>query len=637
MINGAWRRVSDELGRILELPEADRATALLRLAEEDPELASEVEELLAYEAVGAEAGESALALERIGEYKLIEEIGRGGTSVVYSARKNGLDRVVALKLILSRPEATTQGGAYRREQAALARLRHPSIVTLLDGGLTDGGLPYLVLERVQGVRIDEYCRTACRSAQDVALVFLKLVEALAAAHAIGIVHRDLKPSNVLVEPSGLPRLLDFGLAKVPKMQFTATSVGMTLAFASPEQIQGHTTTSASDVYSLGVMLFGLLTQRSPYGEDQSNLLRFMETVCEREIAPPERYAFPGAAAKPDAALNRILDRCVRKSERDRYPAANELAEDLRRWLRDGSSYPGFHFRLPWRLRLSGPVLLTAGLLLTAVVGWGIRTESAKRAQATESHRQTMERLVQAVMAVIDEDSDGPAAMRPTRRALLQETMASLRALEQGGGSDNMQYQLGVVHEQMSRRAGSTDEGIRETLEAQRYYFRLHERAPEKPAYRVALARNYVRMAELYEAAKDYSGRSSALQEARRYARTLAGDSTAEPLVQLIERREAAATLWTSREHMRGDRWRDDLMIAMDVGGVAEAERRNGLLPDAERSYRAAREALAKADRAAAQGLDPSWNLEARIKKLRELAMGISQRKMQSGGLESGQQ
>ncbi len=642
MTDRSWRQVSDELGRILELPESDRPTALLQLGEADALLASEVVGLLAYETDRSGADEVPLTLDRINEYHLIEEIGRGGTSVVYAATKDGLDRVVALKLILTRAETTARSSAYRREQGALALLRHPSIVSLLDGGLTDGGLPYLVLERVRGVRIDEYCRTSCNSAEEVVGVFLKLAEAVGAAHAIGIVHRDIKPSNVLVEESGLPRLLDFGVAKVPTQENTTTLAAMTLAFASPEQIKGVPTTRASDVYSLGVLLFELLTQRSPYRMEPSNLLGFFEAVCEEEVEEPARYAFSGAAANANAALNRILNRCLQKDPEERYQTANQLADDVRRWRRDGSSAAS---SMNWRIRLfrvglrrhlpfSLPLVIGAGVLLAVAAVWLIKNDAANKTQIAiidENHRRTTERLIKAVLVEIDAANDVPGSLAPTRRALLIETMASLRSLEQSGGGEGMLYEFGVVHEQMSRKTGSEYEGIRETLEAQRYYFRLHGAAPEKALYKVALARNYLRMAELYEAAKDYSGMNSALREARRYAKTLAGDATSAALVELIERREAAGTLWTTRQYMKYDHQRDEFTMIADFGWVAETERRNGLWADAERSYRTGRRALAAASARAFDELklaERKGDLGQRIAKLRELSFQLSMKNMQ---------
>src|ERR1700752_4619859 len=207
---------------------------------------------------------------RIGRYRIVDEVGRGGMGAVFAAvRDDGqFEQKVAVKIILSGLNTDTIARRFRNERQILASLEHPNIARLLDGGMSDDGLPFYVMEFIEGEPIDDYCRTHDLTLHARLDLFRQVCAAVSYAHRRLIVHRDIKPSNILVTPAGEVKLLDFGIAKVVSQtngdeRGTATQLGlMTPAYASPEQFRGEQVTTATDTYSLGVVLYRLLTGRS---------------------------------------------------------------------------------------------------------------------------------------------------------------------------------------------------------------------------------------------------------------------------------------------------------------------------------------------------------------------------------------
>src|SRR5262245_1309486 len=280
---GRWKQVEALFAQASELPEPDRAK-FLDTACGDVELREEVRSLLANtqgsgaalrDVVGAAAAlyaDSRAHVGRlIGPYRLSEQIGVGGMGMVFRAERDDAEfrRTVAVKIMqheLASPDAVAR---FRDERQILAELDHPAIVRLLDGGTTDGGLPYLVMELVSGTPITQYARERALSLRERVELIRQVCLALASAHAKRIVHRDIKPSNVLVTADGSPKILDFGIAKLVGSEASRearTRTGaalLTPEYASPEQARGESVTAASDVYSLGAVLFELLAGRPP--------------------------------------------------------------------------------------------------------------------------------------------------------------------------------------------------------------------------------------------------------------------------------------------------------------------------------------------------------------------------------------
>jgi serine/threonine-protein kinase len=329
----------------------------------DDSLRAEVERLLAAEAGAEDRLRGVLAsavpplpteeASRIGPYRLIHELGRGGMGSVWLAERADAEYVdrVAIKLI--RADAASPGLVRRflSERQILANLKHPNIARLLDGGTTDDGRPYLVMEYIEGEPIDSYCDRHRLAVTDRIALVRQICAALQFAHTNLIVHRDIKPGNILVTSDGVPRLLDFGIAKIldpATMPHGVAETGtglrlMTPAYASPEQIRGDGVTTASDVYSIAVVLYELLTGRLPYRTEDAQPHDLARVILETQPERPSTAVTAGAPVERNVTLQRLrrqlegdLDNillvALRKEPERRYASVEQFAADLGRHL-----------------------------------------------------------------------------------------------------------------------------------------------------------------------------------------------------------------------------------------------------------------------------------------------------------------
>jgi serine/threonine protein kinase/tetratricopeptide (TPR) repeat protein len=245
--------------------------------------------------------------QHVGAYRVIREIGRGGMGAVYLAERadHAFQRQVAIKVIKRGMDTDFILRRFQQERRILAALDHPHIARLLDGGATGGGQPYFVMEYIEGQPLYEYCDTRRMGVRERLRLFCRVCEAVEYAHQNQVVHRDIKPSNILVPASGVPKLFDFGIAKLLDPELTSDTAPqtatamrmMTIEYASPEQVQGLPVTFLSDVYSLGVLLYELLTGHRPYSFGNHSLHEAVRAICEEQ---PERPSV--AIARPDNLL-----------------------------------------------------------------------------------------------------------------------------------------------------------------------------------------------------------------------------------------------------------------------------------------------------------------------------------------------
>jgi eukaryotic-like serine/threonine-protein kinase len=397
-----FRQVEALFQAALGVPSDDLARWLDDACGEDGDLRREVAELLsAHEEAtgflevpsspghpGEEADPTAL---RLGAYRLVHPLGEGGTSTVYLAVRadDAYQQRVAVKVLrtsfagLEGMGGTSGTERFRRERQILAGLDHPYIARLLDGGTTPEGTPYLVMEYVEGVPIDQYCAEHNLTVDQRLELFLRVLTAVQFAHQSLVIHRDLKPGNILVRADGVPKLLDFGIAKLlnPELagQVDPTRADLLLLtpnYASPEQIQGRPVTTASDVYSLGILLYRLLTGQLPQAvTGLGSVQEIVEAVCTTEPRLPSRAAaglLEGTVARRlRGDLDHILLKALAKDPAQRYPTVAALADDLERHrvgkpvsVRCGSpAYRFGKFVLRHRWRVAAAVTLVA-LLLT---------------------------------------------------------------------------------------------------------------------------------------------------------------------------------------------------------------------------------------------------------------------------------
>ncbi len=397
MTHGAdtLRRLSSLLDEALVLDERQRETWLQQLAGADADLAALLRGLLERDAMVAtaeflpklpiEPREEVAAGGTIGPYRLERALGRGGMGEVWLASRadGALRRNVALKL----PHVTWAPGfaeRFARERDILAALEHPHIARLYDAGVDPRGRPYMALEYVPGVPIDEYCRARPLAIDARLRLLLQVADAVAFAHARLVVHRDLKPSNILVTPQGEARLLDFGIAKLLEGDVAretaltrAAGRALTLDYASPEQIRGDPIGTASDVYSLGVVAFEILAGAHPYRRRDATPAQIEQVIMSADVPRASDVAAdPVVKRALRGDLDAILNKALKKQVHERYPTIDAFAQDLRRTLAgegvaaraDTLAYRASRFASRHRIPLAVGTAIAAAFAIALGVG-----------------------------------------------------------------------------------------------------------------------------------------------------------------------------------------------------------------------------------------------------------------------------
>lgn len=417
-----WQRLQELFHAASDVDPAERTAFLAAVCPDDEELRrqalslvmaveAENDSIAGWVAAGAANMQQSLEPEpgaRIGPYQVERAIGAGGMGSVYLASRadDQFRKQVAIKLMsrgLATPELVRR---FRAERQILATLDHPNVARLLDGGVSGAGVPYVVMEYVDGLAIDEYCDRHQLSINERLGLFRAVCDAVQYAHRNLIVHRDIKPGNILVTADGIPKLLDFGIAKILKPEAAQVTVAVTRAverlltpeYASPEQVLGETITTASDVYSLGVLLYRLLSGRQPFVLTDQSPAAWERLLCEAEPDLPSQAARSLGNLQAARALSGDLDTIIlmalRKEPARRYASVEQLSEDIRRHL-DGfpviARRDTFRYRSGKFLRRNkGTVLLGAALFLV-VVGFAISMAVVNKRVAAERDVANRER------------------------------------------------------------------------------------------------------------------------------------------------------------------------------------------------------------------------------------------------------
>ena len=403
-----WALLQEVVNAAADLEGPERETYLTDACHGQPQLRARADSLLgalsttestffsaAISAAATDALEEDLPVSgaRVGSYRIQSVIGRGGMGVVYEAfRDDDQYRMrVAIKVVASGLFSRKLMQRFRNERQILANLDHPNIARLLDGGATEGGLPYVVMEFVDGIPLTDYCYKNELSIRQKLQLMVRVAGAVQYAHQKLIVHRDLKPGNILVTEHGEPKLLDFGIAKLLDLnseypsEALTTEMGhlMTPEYASPEQVRDEPITTATDVYQMGVMLFQLLSGQLPFKASKSGP-RFELQICERQ--PPK----PGI----NNDLDRVILKALEKDPARRYASAADFAADIERYL-DGypvQARPASWSYISWRFIrrhkfAALTVLLFFILLTTATIEMAVLTRRA-RVEASTANQVT---------------------------------------------------------------------------------------------------------------------------------------------------------------------------------------------------------------------------------------------------------
>ncbi len=535
----ARERVEALFLEALDLDATGRRRLLEAAGREDPGLPDEVASLLAaHDRPGplADLPEEERPLggrfpERLGPYRIVRLLGEGGMGVVLLAIREAEDfeQTVALKLVRGRFVDPLLARRFQEERRILARLEHPGIARLIDGGVLDDGQPYYAMEFVHGEDLLAWADRRSLGVRERVELFVRVCEAVHAAHGQLVVHRDLKPSNILVTPHGQPKLLDFGIAKSLEGEAEGkTQLWVTPAYASPEQLAGDRVTAATDVYALGVLLCELLSGFRPYRTADLPAARLSRVVAETPARPPSELAERGlpragsdegleratvdasAAARRQspAQLGRVLRgdldtivlTAVAKEPGRRYDSARRLAEDLRRWL-DGRpiearrATPGYRMRK--FLGRNRAASLAAALFVVALVGgMGATLWQAREARAARDVAQAQAARAGQVTALVTELFRlGDPTRAPEDTLGIRQVLADGVARVEATLADDPELQATLFLElaQIHRNLGMLDEagGLADRAVA------LRARVdPDGPGHADALGRRALLSAEL---------------------------------------------------------------------------------------------------------------------------------------------
>jgi len=456
------QRAEEVLAQLLDVEEPERVSALDRLCANHPAVAAEVQRLLdcipaaesffARFASGRDQDGSPLEGRRVGAYRITGELGRGGMGAVYRAERDDgqFVRQVAVKFVSVLAAGSDVWRRFEREKRILAGLLHPNIAQLLDAGVSEDSMPYIVMELVQGTPIDVYCRARELSVPARIRLFQQVCDAIAFIHRNLIVHHDIKPGNILVTPEGVPKLLDFGISRVlpaagEEGEVTAPQRRlMTLHYSSPEQVRGEPVSTSSDIYTLGLLLYELLAGRPVHSLSGSSTEDILRQILEKDPPPPK--------AGPD--IDQVVMKAISKAPSERYASARELAADLENYLEGRpvtAVQPTNLYRLgKWVRRHRAPVaagVLVALTLIAAggVVVWQMRVARRERAIAQQRFND-VRKLANSILFEFHDGVSKLAGATEVRRLMAARSLEYLDSLANDSRGDlGLQLELASAY------------------------------------------------------------------------------------------------------------------------------------------------------------------------------------------------
>lgn len=564
-----WPRVKELFSAALALDAPSRSSFLDSECEQDDGLRGEVLALLAaHESSGnfiqqpvfVDAGfitgdetdpSGAIVGQQIGSYKVVRELGRGGMGTVYLAARadESFYKQVALKIIKRGMDSDAIVKRFVMERQILANLDHPNIARLIDGGTTAEGLPYFVLEYVEGTNLKSYCDEHTLNTSERLNLFRRVCDAVAFAHQNLIVHRDLKPSNIIITEDGTPKLLDFGIAKLLSGASSAEgtmTIGRVLTpeYASPEELRGLPVNTRSDVYSLGVLLYELLIGRRPFifetrsPEDAARLITSTQPLkpsvaltqvdASRQIGEAEHHSPTPEeiACTRDASIDKlrrrltgdldnILLKALRKEPERRYASVQEFSEDIRRHLKglpvlarpDTFSYRASKFVNRHKAGVAAAAIVVLTLIsATAITSWQARVARQERAKAERRFRDVRNLTNSFLFEFHDSIADLSGATK-AREMVVKKAQEYLDSLAQEAGDDrDLLWELSTAYLKLGdvqgrpgfSRTGDTGSALQsyeKSLETRRHLVALQ---PDNAEYQLGLAITLSRFGPLFQ-------------------------------------------------------------------------------------------------------------------------------------------
>lgn len=510
-----WTQVKDAIEQALSLSGDERLAFLGKL---DPGVRDEVESLLRFEDRSADLMQlSAVEFSKdfiadddvsldgtvIGPYRTVRELGMGGMGAVYLAERvdGKFQQRVALKLLKREMNTAALRRHFEQEREILASLEHPNIARLLSAGTSDDNIPFIAMEYVDGLPIDEYCNQNSLGLDERLELFRTVCSAVDFAHRNLVIHRDLKPSNILVTNDGVPKLLDFGISKIVSKEYenadsaTITKMGvMTPSYASPEQLKGESVTTLSDVYSLGVVLFELLSGHRPFESKENDLREIYSAVIEREPSLPSsmldsvllfsrQIGVRDSDGQTDQAIARrtqanqlslssqsvrgdldnIVLKALRKEPERRYRSAGELSDDIGRHI-DGlpvTARPNtFAYRASKFVGRNRIGVAAAGFVLATVVAgvgatlWQAQVARTERAKAEKRFNDVRQLANSYIFDVYPEIENLEGSLK-AREKILTNALQYLDSLSSETGDDlSLQSELATAYEKIGDVQGA---------------------------------------------------------------------------------------------------------------------------------------------------------------------------------------
>lgn len=524
-----WQQVKALLAEAQELAPGARTVFVEERCAGDEELKAEVASLLSYSDTGDPTGMppareifqaiSGRAGQMIGPYRIERLLGEGGMGAVYLAYRevDGYPMRVALKVMRVAALSEYSLRRFRMERQILARLAHPNITRLLDGGLTADGLPYLVTEFIDGVPLCQYCNQHAPSLEQRLRIFLDICDALASAHRNLIVHGDIKPGNILVTEEGVAKLVDFGIARLVdpggEDSGSTTTFAFTPAWASPEQLRGGSPSVLSDVYSAGRVFYELIAGHSAYGLNGLPPHEYLETLASAPRHP--------SAACGDHRLEGDLDNIALKAlefePAHRYQSAEQFAADVRSYLESrpvSARKPTWTYRASKfvrRYRGSVTAALLAGVAVLGMLGatlWQARRASQQYALATRQ-AEAVRRLANTFVFELDDAVAELPGSTNVRARIMQNAVEYLdRLAQESAGDSGLQQELGLAYLKVGDilgRPGAANLG--KTADALENYDKARKILEPLARFQNASAERRANLAEVY-------GRISAIKKVR---------------------------------------------------------------------------------------------------------------------------